>query len=140
MLAIVGTGGVGYYFLFSERVIEQGRFRGFEWRVIKKPKGIGDGATADVFCGEIRRLNPLGFGAEEFAEFEKLDCHSTIGQAKGEAILAIGNLIDAPEFLDEGDAGDDAGLGEIAPLGSLAPLIGDPVLPTPIAAEFVPFD
>ena len=134
--AVVGTGGLGYYFIFSERVIEQGRFRGFEWRVIKLPKGIGAGATADVFCAEIRRLNPIGFGAEEFAEFEKLDCHATIGTAKGEAIEAILNIVDDAQAIE----GDDGGLGELAPLGSLAPLIGDPVLPTPIATEFVPFD
>ncbi len=134
--AVVGTGGAGYYFIFAEREVERGRFQGFEWRVIKLPKGLGAGAEPDLFCSEIRRLNPVGFGAEEFAEFQKLDCKSTIGQAKGEAILAITNLIEDSEFLDE----SETPLGEIAPLGSLAPLLGDPVLPTPIVAEFVPFD
>ncbi len=91
ILALVGGGGFAVYYALSDRVVAFGESQGFKWKVVR---------VGDLFCPEIRDTRThSGFAP---ADFQKLDCHPTIGLAKGEALLAIANSVGLG---DEGVAG-----------------------------------
>ena len=99
LAGLMGVAGIGTsIFYLVDRTVDSGTFQGRKWRV--RRKGYG------AFCAEIE--SPIGFGAEPFGA---LSCHETVGQARGEAILALTNL----------DEGTDS-----TPLG---PLIGATAVP-----------
>ncbi len=88
VLALLGGGGFAVYYALANRVVAFGESQGFKWRVLR---------VGDLFCPEIKGPTHSGFAAPEF---QKLDCHPTIGLAKGEALLAIANSV---------GVGDEAG-------------------------------
>ncbi len=114
---ILGTGGLAYYFLY-DRTVETGVFQGRKWRVMRRGNG--------QFCPEIEIVG--------FAGFQKLDCHDTIGTAKGEAIEALLNIDSA-----QADASPAMlqlstplpGLGGLSVLGLKAQFAGPDLPPLP---------
>ena len=133
LVAVLGTGGVAYYFLYADREVETGTFRGFTWRIIKR-SGLGDEPGAGTFCAEIRDTRtPLGFARFEGGTFQKLGCHATINTAKGEALEAILNIIEGDAFVEVEGTGSLL-LESLPALPDVATYVGPP---EPVEMTFV---
>ncbi len=100
IVAVIGTGGIAYYFLYADREVASGTQSGFEWRIIKRP-GLSDAPGGGTFCAEIRDVRgDVGFARFEGGTFQKLGCHARINLAKGEALEAIINIAVDPSLFE----------------------------------------